>query len=52
MSFEENRKGRLLPGYVADLVILEDPYFDVPEEMIKDIKVYLTMVDGRIIYRK
>lgn len=50
MSFEENRKGSLLPGYYADLVILEEPYFDVPADRIKDIKVLMTIVNGQIRY--
>lgn len=50
MSFEENRKGSLLPGYYADLVILEEPYFDVPADRIKDIKVLMTIVSGQIRY--
>ena len=50
MSFEENRKGSLLPGYYADLVILEEPYFDVPANRIKDIKVLMTIVNGQIRY--
>lgn len=50
MSFEENKKGSLLPGYYADLVILEEPYFDVPANRIKDIKVLMTIVSGQIRY--
>lgn len=51
-SFEEERKGRLLPGYVADLVVLSHPYFEVPDDAIKDILVDATMVQGKFVYRR
>lgn len=50
MSFEEDRKGRLAPGYYADLVVLSDPYFDVEASAIKDIKVEKTMISGQYLY--
>lgn len=50
MSFEENIKGRLLPGYYADLVVLKDPYFDVDCSSIKDIKIDKTIIGGKICY--
>jgi len=51
-SFEENLKGSITPGKVADLVILgEDPRRVNPDE-IKDIPVEMTIVGGRIEYRK
>lgn len=50
MSFEEDRKGRLIPGFYADLVILDKPYFDVEPSKIKDIKVEKTMVNGQYLY--
>ncbi|HCW73134.1 MAG TPA: amidohydrolase [Clostridiaceae bacterium] len=50
MSFEEDRKGRILPGCYADLVILNEPYFDVDPSAIKDIKVEKTMISGRYRY--
>jgi len=50
MSFEENIKGRLLPGYYADLVVLKDSYFDVDKSSIKDIEVDKTIINGKICY--
>ncbi len=50
MSFEESKKGKFLPGYYADLVIMKDPYFDVEQHKIKDIKVDKTIVNGKICY--
>jgi len=51
-SFEENRKGRLLPGYMADLVIVDQPLFDLDYSQIKDVEVTMTMVDGNIVYTR
>ncbi|MEQ9569264.1 MAG: amidohydrolase family protein, partial [Longimicrobiales bacterium] len=49
---EEDRKGRVAEGYLADLAVLEaDPYAVAPEEL-KDVRVDLTIVDGRIVYRR
>ena len=51
-SFEENLKGSITPGKLADLVILgEDPRRVDPEE-IRDIPVEMTIVGGGIKYQK
>lgn len=49
-SNEENVKGRIAPGQYADLALLTDDYFKVPEEKIKQIESALTVVNGRIVY--
>lgn len=51
-EFQENVKGRIKPGYYADLIIIDRDIFTIPADEIKDIKVELTMVDGRVVYRK
>jgi predicted amidohydrolase YtcJ len=48
---EERVKGRIAPGYLADLVILDADPFRVPPERLKDVKVALTMVGGRVVWR-
>jgi predicted amidohydrolase YtcJ len=51
-SFEEDLKGSITPGKVADLVVLgEDPRRVDPDE-IKDIPVDMTIVEGEIRYQK
>jgi hypothetical protein len=50
MSGEENRKGALEPGKLADLIILSADYFTIPEEEIKDLESVLTVVGGRVVY--
>jgi len=51
-AFEEDVKGSIAPGKLADLVVLSrDPYKTAPER-IKDIKVEMTIVGGNIIYTR
>lgn len=49
-SFEENLKGSIEPGKFADLAVLSQDILTCPEDAIKDIKVLMTMVDGKIVY--
>ncbi|MGW4031813.1 amidohydrolase [Streptomyces sp. NPDC004838] len=49
-SYEENERGRLEPGLLADLAVLSDDYFTVAEELIPRIESVLTIVDGRVVY--
>jgi len=49
-SFEEDIKGSLEPGKLADLAILSDDLLDCPVDQIKDIQSELTMVGGKIVY--
>jgi predicted amidohydrolase YtcJ len=51
-SFEETMKGRLMDGYVADLVVLDQPIFEMDPLQLKDVSVVMTMVDGKIVYQK
>ena len=49
---EEDRKGRIEPGMLADLVVLDRSPMEVDPEEIKDIQIELTMVDGTIVFRR
>ncbi|NJO87965.1 MAG: amidohydrolase [Chloroflexia bacterium] len=49
-SFEENIKGSLLPGKLADLVILDNDIFTIDQKEIKETKVLATIVGGKVIY--
>ena len=49
-GFVESWKGRLMPGYTADLVVLSENLFEIPAEQIKDVEVLRTMVGGRWVY--
>ena len=50
--FEENQKGSIAPGKLADLVILDQNPLRVPPEKIKEIQVLYTIKEGEILYRK
>jgi predicted amidohydrolase YtcJ len=49
---EEDFKGSIEPGKLADLVVLDRDILAVPPEKIKDIKVLTTIVDGKIVYQR
>jgi predicted amidohydrolase YtcJ len=49
-SFEEDLKGTLEPGKLADVVILDRDIFEIPPEQIKDVEVSMTIVGGRVVY--
>lgn len=49
-QFEEGNRGSLEVGKLADLVVLSDDLLEVPEEKIRDVKVDLTIVGGKILY--
>jgi len=49
-SKEEHVKGDINAGELADFAILNDDYFSVAPEKIKDIESVLTAVGGKIVY--
>ena len=49
-SHDENRRGRLVPGMLADLAVLSEDYFTVPVDRIAQIESLMTMVGGNIVY--
>lgn len=51
-SFEENIKGSLEIGKLADLVVLSDNIYEIEEDNIKDVKVDMTIFDGNIVFER
>jgi hypothetical protein len=49
---EEDIKGSIEPGKLADMVVLDKDILSVPHEEIKDIQVLTTIVDGKIVYQR
>jgi len=47
---QDGRLGSLTPGYHADLSVLSDDYFSVPDDAIKDLTSVMTVVGGEIAY--
>ncbi|MGC5327235.1 amidohydrolase [Brevibacillus sp. SYSU BS000544] len=51
-SFEEDRKGSIEAGKLADLVVLDRSILNTKDENIKDVIVDMTIVDGIIEYER
>ena len=49
-AFEDDRKGSLRPGKLADIVIFDQDLMTVPEEKIAQTKVTMTVVGGKVVY--
>jgi len=49
-AFEEDIKGSLTPGKLADIVILDQDIMTIPEEQIPQTRVLHTIVGGRVVY--
>ncbi len=49
-EFTESEKGRLAPGYLADLVVLDRDPFTIPPAELEGVGAVLTMVGGRIVW--
>jgi len=49
-STEDDVKGSLSPGQLADFAVLSSDFFSVPEEEIKGLQSVLTVVGGEIVY--
>jgi predicted amidohydrolase YtcJ len=50
LTFEEDLKGNLEPGKLADIVIIDRDIMSCPEDDIKDTKVLRTILGGKTIY--
>ena len=51
-AFEEDLKGSLTPGKLADIVVLSRDIMTVPEEQIAGTEVLYTIVGGQVKYQK
>jgi len=49
-EFQEQVKGSLTPGKLADLVMLDRDLFAVPPGDLDKVRVTLTVVDGKVVY--
>ena len=49
-SFEEKLKGSISPGKLADIVVLSDDPLNSSPEQIKDIRVKMTVIDGKLVW--
>jgi len=51
-AFEEDLKGSLSPGKLADITVLSKDILTVPEEEIREARADLTIVGGEILYAR
>ena len=49
-GFEEKEKGSLVPGRLADFVVLSDDPLSIPARQLDRIRVETTVVGGRVVY--
>ncbi len=52
LSFEEDVKGSLERGKLADLVVLSDDILTCEPERIRDTDVLMTMLGGKVVFEK
>lgn len=50
LTFEEHAKGRLAPGMLADLAVLDRDPLTVPDDALMDLRSELTLVGGRTVW--
>jgi predicted amidohydrolase YtcJ len=48
----EHVQGFILPGYVADFIILSDNIYKTPVSKIKEISILATYFDGNLVYKR
>jgi predicted amidohydrolase YtcJ len=49
-EFQEKEKGSIMPGMLADMVLLSDDIFTIDAVKIRDVKVIKTIVGGRVVW--
>ena len=49
-SFEEDDKGSITQGKLADMVVLSDDPTQIAPEQIRDIKVEMTIIGGKVVW--
>ena len=52
LTFEEDRKGSLEPGKLADFIVLDRDILTCPVDEVKDIKVEATYLGGKRVYAR
>ena len=50
LSFDEDKKGSIEPGKLADFTVITKDYLTCPVDEIRDIEATATVVGGRVVY--
>ena len=50
-TFEEDLKGSIEVGKLADMIVLDRDILTIPPEEIKEIRVLMTMIGGEVVYK-
>ena len=51
LLFKEQEVGSLKAGKLADIVVFEDDFLGVPDDGLKDVRVYMTIANGDTVYQ-
>ena len=51
-EFAEREKGTLARGTLADFVVLDRDLTRIAPETIRDARIVMTVVDGRVVYER
>ncbi|MGG0892322.1 amidohydrolase [Cytobacillus horneckiae] len=51
-SFDEDKKGSIEVGKMADLIVADRALLQMLLENLKDVQIEMTMIDGKIVYEK
>jgi predicted amidohydrolase YtcJ len=50
LTFDEETRGTLEVGKVADLAVLDNPFLTMPAKQIRSIRSLLTFVSGKVVW--
>lgn len=51
-SFDEQKKGRIQPGFLADMCVLDKDIFTIPSSDIMSVNVDMTILGGKTVYTR
>jgi predicted amidohydrolase YtcJ len=51
-EFQDQEKGSIAPGKLADMIVLSDDIFSVDPAKIRDVKVLRTIVGGKVVWEQ
>ncbi|HQC36205.1 MAG TPA: amidohydrolase family protein, partial [Bacillota bacterium] len=51
-EFKESKKGRIKPGFLADMVVLDTDIFRCDRGAIYGVVPEMTVIGGEVVYRR